>query len=185
MKLPQRATANPRGQSRVGRSPVMLGERKGKLAAELRSFARRAASPAVVNTAPRTPGLRRQRPATSGPFNPNARIGPNTSVRMAQPIKANAVPRPGDLRSAAVSLSRGRLPQGSLLSNIADAIGGAVRTTAPVIVPGTAAATASNLDGALREYNAQRQSAGQRVFDYPGRRGFLPRPGRSMRRLPR
>jgi len=37
-------------------------------------------------------------------------------------IKANAVPRPGDLRSAAVSLSRGRLPQGSLLNDIVTAI---------------------------------------------------------------
>lgn len=37
-------------------------------------------------------------------------------------IMANAVPRPGDLRSAAVSLSRGRIPQGSLLGDVVNAI---------------------------------------------------------------
>lgn len=76
----------------------------------------------MVPRTARRPNLRRQRRAASGPFNPGARIGPNTSVRMAQPIKALAVPRPGDLRSAAVSLAKGRVPQGSLLGSIVDAI---------------------------------------------------------------
>lgn len=59
MPLPMKAIARPRGASTVGRSPVILGQRKGKLAAELRSFARRAASPSVV------PPLRRVNPSTS------------------------------------------------------------------------------------------------------------------------
>lgn len=58
----------------------------------------------------------------SGPFNPTARLVPGNSVVRAPGIQSNAVPRPGDLRSAAVSLSRGRLPEGSLLNDIVTAI---------------------------------------------------------------
>lgn len=78
-----------------------------------------------------------------GPFNPNARIGPNTSVVRDPGIKANAVPRPGDLRSAAVSLARGQVPQGSLLGNIVGTLGralsggraGVPRNVSPVSPP--------------------------------------------------
>lgn len=37
-------------------------------------------------------------------------------------IRANAMPRPGDVRSAAISLSRGRLPEGSLAQKIVSAL---------------------------------------------------------------
>lgn len=99
----------------------------------------RAAAPLVMAAR-----LREFRPESQrGPFNPNARIGPNTSVRMAPPIKMNALPRPGDLRSAAISLSRGQIPSGSLLGNIVGTIGRAIsggrkgvpRNVAPVPAP--------------------------------------------------
>lgn len=72
---------------------------------------------------------RKSRPR--GPFNPRARLVPGNSVVRAPSIKANAVPRPGDLRSAAVSLARGQIPRGSLLGDIVTAIRQPmIRTTA-------------------------------------------------------
>lgn len=59
----------------------------------------------------------------TGPFNPNARLVPGNSVVRASGIKFNAVPRPGDLRSALASLSRGRLPEGSLAAQLGRTIG--------------------------------------------------------------
>lgn len=82
-------------------------------------------------------------PRRTGPFNPNARLVPGNSVVRASGIKFNAVPRPGDLRSAAISLSRGQIPQGSLLGNIVNTVGRAIsggragvpRHVAPVPAP--------------------------------------------------
>ena len=82
-------------------------------------------------------------PRTSGPFNPNARLVPGNSVVRAPGVMANAVPRLGDLRSAAVSLSRGRLPEGSLLGGVVNTLGralsggraGVPRHVAPVSPP--------------------------------------------------
>lgn len=172
MPLPMKASARPRGQSQVGRSSAVRGQRKGKLAAELRSFASRAQSPAVVPTAvslrkrlttlkatrstgrfspPRGPDRAHDRPAR----------GPDRAHDRPRRIKALAVPRPGDLRSAAVSLSRGRIPQGSLLGDIVTAIRQPlIRQTAPAGGAHTAGLNIRNQLGVLdrQRLHAQRAS---------------------------
>lgn len=46
-------------------------------------------------------------------------------------IMANAMPRPGDLRAAAIALSRGSIPEGSLLGNIVKSFGEAAKAPMP------------------------------------------------------
>ncbi len=164
--------------------------------------------------------------------------GPKTrgkrKIRSArQNIQAMALPRPGDVRNAAISLSRGRLPDGSLLSKLVKAVTGAgarsrggsfdlirgrpqtpeqVRASIegryfreaaekyrqlerripapskgrqvrdfvqgePNILRQATAGTFEKLDDAVKDMNEARARAGERQFDYPGRRGLFPGKG--------
>lgn len=100
MALPMKAKPRPRGQNQVGRSPVMLGQRRGKAAFELRSFATRFQNQPVIR-----PVSGRSR---GGSFAPSHMRGIDTSrlntrglaaVSQARirPVVANAVPRFSDI----------------------------------------------------------------------------------------
>jgi len=101
-------------------------------------------------------------------------------------IKANAVPRPGDLRSAAISLSRGQIPAGSLAAHLGRTIRDILQGgSGPTITQGAASQTVAATRRSLDELNRQRVRQGIRPFDFPGRRGLLGESRRSMRRLPK
>lgn len=101
-------------------------------------------------------------------------------------IKANAVPRPGDLRSAAISLSRGQLPAGSLAAQLGRTIRDIMQGgSGPTLTQGAASQTVAATRRSLDELNRQRGRQGIRPFDFPGRRGVLGESRRSVRRLPR
>lgn len=76
-------------------------------------------------------------------------------------IKANAMPRPGDLRTAAISLSRGRIPQGSLLGNIVNSVGGFFRGS-PVTGPTRAARISQAAAGPLSAARLSRPATPRR-----------------------